>query len=206
MGRRMCAQPDADRVSVRGGTAVLSVAKVRTDAACPDGFWHNGMIGTKEATPGFVAKHGIFAARIKFQSAQGMHGAFWLQGPPGTGAEIDVAEFFGDGRDDSGLSSYVHHTAKSGTLSSSGGVRDLSTVLGTRSPAAGWHIYSLEWSDKGYVTRLDGRTLLRTSQPYVSTAEQGMILSLLTSDYELPRLEDPSSVMRLTGSGPATVT
>lgn len=198
-GRRMCAQPDQSRVSVKGGSAVLTVKRVRSAANCPDGFWHNAMIGTGEVTvPGFQTTYGVFAARVKFQHGQGMHGSFWMQSSEPGGAEIDVAEYFGDNRADGGLSNFVHVTGADGALSSVGGTQpSVARILGGDSPADGWHVFSVDWSPEGYVFRLDGRQTFRTSKPVVSSAKEFLVLSLLTSDYELPRLKDPSSTMKV---------
>jgi hypothetical protein len=199
-GRRQCAQPDAGQVTVTNGAAVLGVKKVATPAGrrCPYGFWHNGMIGTAVASNPFTTTNGIFAARVKFQAGGGMHGAFWLQGPKATGAELDVAEYFGDGRTDGGLANYVHYTDAYGGTSSSGGIHQVKSILGAgRTPSNSWHVYSVEWNRSGYIFRVDGTPVFSTNKPFVATAPEGMILSLLTSDWELPRLKRPSSTMQV---------
>jgi beta-glucanase (GH16 family) len=116
-----------------------------------------------------------------------------------TGAEIDVAEYFGDGRADGGLSSYVHYNGADGELSSSGGNQPKARrIIGEgKSPADGWHVYSVEWSPDGYVFRLDGVPTLRTSKPHVASAPEIMVLSLLTSDWELPNLKSTRSIMQV---------
>ena len=156
------------------------------------------MIGTAEASPGFSATYGVFAARVKFQKGQGQHGAFWLQGPSPRGAEIDVAEYFGEGRPDGGLGSYVHYTDRFGKLHTSGGTRSVKGILGAgRTPASGWHVYSVEWSPSGYIFRMDGIPTFATNKPFVATAREGMILSLLSSDWELPALKSTASPMQV---------
>ncbi len=198
-GRRMCAMPDQDRVEVKNGSALLTVKKVRTTKKCPYGFWYNAMIGTGEVTkPGFQAAYGVFAARVKFQHGQGMHGSFWIQGAGADSAEIDVAEYFGDGRADGGLSNFVHRTDADGALTSLGGTRPgINRLLGGQTPADDWHVYSVEWSPKGYVFRLDGEETFRTSKKPVAKAKEFLVLSLLTSDYELPRIKDPNTTMKV---------
>ena len=199
-GLRQCATPAEDRIAVRGGVAVLSVKKAETSAQCPEGVWSNAMVGTGGVTSaGCSAAYGVFAARVKFQASQGMHGSFWMQGPKEAGAEIDVAEYFGDGREDGGLSNYVHYTDTSGKVSSSGGPRrGISDVLGAGAqPSDDFHVYSVEWTPRQYVFRVDGKQTFRTSKPAVASAEEIMILSLLTSDYELPRMEDATSTMKV---------
>ena len=176
--------------------AQLRVRKVgRPTSACPYGTFKNAMISAN-GTSGFQGRYGVYATRAKFQTGRGMHGSFWMQGPAVTGAEIDVAEYFGDGRVDSGLSSFVHYTDERGRLSSSGGIRNIASILGPRnSPSNGWHVYSVEWTPTRYVFRIDGTATLVTSRPHVATSPETMILSLLSSDYELPYLRSTAPAM-----------
>ena len=199
-GRRKCSTPAsaADRLlTVGSGVAHLKIRKVRrATSACPYGTFKNSMIASTGAQ-GFEGLRGVYAARVKFQSARGMHGSFWLQGPPVTGAEIDVAEYFGVGRPDSGLASFVHYTNSRGGLSSAGGIRQISGILGGRTPYNSWHVYSVEWTQSRYVFRMDGVPILVTSRPRVSTSPEKMILSLLSSDYELPHLRTTRPEMQV---------
>lgn len=197
-GRRLCAQPREDLVSVSDGSARLRVSMRpgSKSSTCPHGVWDNAMIGTAQGTNRSSFVHGTFAARIRFQPGSGMHGAFWLQGQRATGAEIDVAEYFGDDRPDSGLSSYIHYTDAQGASHSAGGNRNLQGILrASETPSNGWHVYSVDWDASGYIIRIDGYPTLVTDKPYVATTSESMILSLLTSDWELPNLTNPKSVM-----------
>ena len=200
-GKRQCSTPASAAdglVTVARGVASLKVKKVAlASSACRYGTYKNSMIAAT-GSDGFSSQYGVYAARVKFQTARGMHGSYWLQGPAVTGAEIDVAEYFGDGRVDSGLSSFVHYTDSKGALSTSGGIRNIASVLGARkTPSNGWHVYSVEWSPTGYVFRLDGTPILSTSKPRVATSPETMILSLLTSDYELPYLRTTVPTMQV---------
>ncbi len=198
-GKRLCSTPGsaADRlITVGKGVAQLRVRKVRqATRSCPYGTFKNSMIGSRPSSS-FNSSYGTYAARVRYQTARGMHGSFWLQGPSVTGAEIDVSEYFGDGRVDSGLSSFVHYTDRRGQLSTSGGIRSIASILGPRkSPSNGWHVYSVEWSPTRYVFRIDGTATLVTSRPHVATTPEEMILSLLSSDYELPHLRSTAPTM-----------
>ena len=51
----------------------------------------------------------------------------------------------------------------------------------------GYHVFSVEWTPEEYVFRVDGRETWRTSAG-VSGVPEYPILSLLSSDYELPNL------------------
>jgi beta-glucanase (GH16 family) len=196
----MCATPDAAMVRVRDGQAVLGIKRSgKATKTCPDGVYKNAMIGTGEVTePGFEAKYGLFAARMKFQSGRGQHGSFWLQGSGPGAAEIDVAEYFGDGRPDGGLTTLVHKTAADGTLNTVGGPRpEVAKILGKgNTPSNGWHVWSVEWSPKGYIFRVDDKVTLRAKRN-LSTSPEFMVLSLLTSDWELPALNTDKSTIKV---------
>ena len=199
-GRRLCSSPAPGMVRVRGGQALLGIKRVGAKTStCPHGVFENAMIGTGESTtPGFRAKYGIFAARVKFQSGRGQHGSFWLQGAGAGSAEVDVAEYFGDGRADGGITSFVHRTASDGTLTSVGGARKkVPQILGKDdTPSGRWHVWSVQWSPNGYVFRVDGAVTMRTTRS-VSTMPEFLVLSLLTSDWELPALNTTSSRMKV---------
>lgn len=200
-GRRQCAQTDDKLKTYANGVATLRAVKQSTNPkgtrACPYGFWHNGMIGTGNAPMHYTPTYGIYAARVKFQSNLGSHGSFWMQATTPTGAEIDVAEYFGDGRSDGGLAHFVHSAATGTSAHSSGGIqRGVKTVLGARNtPSNGWHVYSVQWSPSGYTFRVDGVPTFSTKKPLVSSSPSELVLSLLTSDYELRYMKSSSISM-----------
>jgi beta-glucanase (GH16 family) len=183
-------------VAVRGGTLRLMV---RQDPGRRNRFL-NGHVGTQDGR--FAFTYGVAAARIKFQRGQGQHGAFWMKptfgqtlpGRPGeSGAEIDTAEYFGSGYSNGGLGSVVYNY---GVLTPQGEPRRLGAVwpgaTSQLAPGDDWwrrfHVFSVQWTPTQYVFRVDGRPFWRTTQG-VSHIEEYLILSLLTSDYELPRLD-----------------
>lgn len=199
-GRRLCAAPSPSMVYLSHGKAVLGIKRIgRRTKSCPYGVFANAMIGTGELTrPGFATSYGRFAARIKFQRGGGQHGAIWLQGGASSSAEIDIAEYFGDRRPDGGIANFVHKTSASGALTSVGGVhRRVRRILGRRhTPSNGYHVWSVDWSPTGYVFQVDGHVIMRTSRN--RTADQEfMVLSLLTSDWELPALRTTKTKMRV---------
>ena len=179
-GRRMCAQTDDSLKTFDPSAGIVKLQAVKQSTnpqgstVCPHGFWHNGMIGTAGA-PNHLsfAPSGIYAARVKFQSANGSHGSFWMQGTDSNGKEIDVAEYFGDGRSDGGLSNFVHSNATGTTADTAGGIqRSATSILGRgNTPSNGWHVYSVEWSPSGYIFRLDGVPTFSTSK-YLSTGPE----------------------------------
>ena len=199
---RACSPPDADQTEVRNGSVHLSVVRdpskvPNVTKACPDGQYLNAMIGT-DKTQSF--KYGIFAARIKFHPVQGAHGSFWMQplAPPGAdpsdpferGVEIDVIEYFGEGWVSGGLASFIHFQPPNAKRIRSGGyLQSASDALKGELPSDDYHVYSVEWTEKGYVFRVDGIETFRTSKA-VSGVPQYLILSLLSSDYEIPKITD----------------
>lgn len=210
-GNRLCAQSRKDAVSVSDGELHLRVYELpelpgASRKNCPDGFFANGHISTvNDGTDtsntaiggGFAAQYGILSARIQFPSPPGQHGSFWSQPTTGDGTEIDTSEYYGDGRRDGGLSNLVHWHSPAGELMSAGGVVDADRLLPQgREWSSAMHVYSVEWSPSGYVFRVDGHETFRTSKG-LSEAPQFLILSLLTSDWELPRLKPPYDQMNV---------
>ena len=136
-------------------------------------------------------RYGHFAARIKFQPSRGQHGAFWMQPQSQaattgttakTGAEIDVIEWFGENHPQGGLTSFVYSLPYS-TGRRVGGYLGHPEQYGD-AWASRYHVFALEWTPDRYVFRIDGQETFRTNRA-VSGRPQYLILSLLSSDYEL---------------------
>lgn len=211
-GHRMCADVQPANTVVSNGVAVLKMAKSGpATSACPRGQFSNAEISTVKSR---TFTHGIFAARIKYQRARGLHGGFWLQGtapadgrpnqPARNGAEIDVSEYFGDGRPRGGLSSYVHWwagtdskgnaTYRSVPESGLGEYNANGRLLPAgRNWSDGYHVVSVEWTPTRYVFRVDGTTVLTTTAA-VSQAPEYLVLTLTSSDWELPALNTSQPV------------
>ncbi|HET6502018.1 MAG TPA: glycoside hydrolase family 16 protein [Amycolatopsis sp.] len=199
---RACSPPSPDQTTVSDGSAHLQVSRdpskvPNVTKACPDGQFLNAMIGT-DTSQKFL--RGIFAARIKFPAVQGAHGSFWLQplpepgynpkDPAQAGVEIDVAEYFGKGFDQSSLTNFIHfRPVGEKPLRSGGYVKNMEEVFGDELPSDDYHVYSVEWTAKEYVFRIDGIETFRTSKA-VSNVPEYFILSLLSSDYEIPKITD----------------
>jgi beta-glucanase (GH16 family) len=190
-GRRVSA---SSKAAVQVGDGVLRL-QVKADPR-RRGHYLNGHISTEST---YLFRYGVAAARIRFERPRGTHGAFWSQSPdasayPGNpakaGTEIDVAEYFGSGFPAGGLASYVYHYDASGTNIKDGDVLPRAVhVVG--SADAFWrtfHVYSVEWSPDGYVFRIDGKVTYVTDRA-VSKRTQYLVLSLLSSDWELPHLD-----------------
>ena len=159
-------------------------------------YYLNGRIDTEGS---FDFTYGVAAARVKFQQGRGQHGAFWLQrtavplvpgDPARSGAEVDVAEFFGDGAAQGGMGDLRLLHRRPG-----GEGQGRRPPAGRDRPAARgetwwthFHVFSVEWSPEGYVYRVDGREIFRTSEG-VSGVDEFLVLSLSTKDWELARLD-----------------
>ena len=205
---RVCSREVADMAKVSGGSLRISVREDRNppdvpDGACDYGQYISASIGTA-ATRTF--KYGMFEARIKFAASVGGHGAFWMQPNPRSaaatrtgdphkdGAEIDVAEYFGDGYPRGGLRNSVHYYERDerGRL-----VAIRKDTVGEKTPSKfrarniskDYHVFSVEWTSTEYIFRMDGVVTFRTKRG-VSRVPQYLIFSQLTSDWEQRKFEE----------------
>jgi beta-glucanase (GH16 family) len=144
-------------------------------------------------------RYGTFAARVKFQRNAGQHGSFWLQSTlgPGTGApktagaEVDIVEFFG-AKPDKRLASFIYYYPAPGAEA----IKEGAFIPQARSFLTGedddwwknYHVFALHWTPQRYTILIDGRPAWSTGKG-VSQHEEMMVLSLLSSDYELPLLD-----------------
>jgi beta-glucanase (GH16 family) len=202
---RTCSKVGHPRMSqVRFGTLRLSVKPdpARRDRTCRvDGqrlrYYLNGQVSTQHVPHAFT--RGTFAARIKMQRNRGQHGGFWLQPvrprylqgrPARSGAEIDVVEFFGQGYPEGGLASFLYNYGINRGQTKIGGMSPGATRALPRGDAwwKSYHVFSLEWTKRSYVFRVDGREHYRTRRG-VSGIDEYLILSLLSSDWELAQAQ-----------------
>ena len=199
---RSCSRGSAKAVRVGGGAVRLSVLRDRSrHTLCPAlrrgeiagryAYRLTGHIGTDKA---FSFRYGVAAARIKYPRLRGQHGSFWMEpvggmSPGSTGHEIDVTEFFGATHHRSGLFSYIHRYEGGSIVKTGTNVPD--TFL--HGPRDGWgenfHVFSVEWKPRSLIFRVDGKETWRIGGR-ISQVRQYLILSLLSSDYELPQIRD----------------
>jgi beta-glucanase (GH16 family) len=199
IGVRTCSRAAAEAAEVTDGVLRLSVLDDPDRDLCqPNGgrkrfpMRLNGHVGT-EGTYDFT--YGYAAARIRTQSARGQHSAFWMQatggqstgGPKQGGAEIDVMEYFGDDHPEGGLTSFTYYLDQAGKKQTKGGWLPDVDELGD-DWAQQFHVFSVEWTPDEYVFRIDGRVTQRLKGE-TSGKPEFLILSLLSSDYELPRFD-----------------
>jgi beta-glucanase (GH16 family) len=209
---RTCARVDGSARSVGGGVLRLGVAAdpARAGTTCSwdwgaaagtSSYYLNSQVATEHT---FHVQHGIVAARMKLQRADGMHSALWLlprgttyvELDPSQGTEIDVMEFWGDKgtRRRTTIGSFVTYR----------GPRFVAHRYGAKFPEARrtlsrgrewwqeFHVFSVEWTPAEYVFRVDGREYYREDRA-VSQVPQYLVLSMQTADYELPAL-DPTDL------------
>lgn len=202
--RRSCAKGDPRAVQVEGGALRLSVIKdpdatkrcrIRGRDAIPGRFAYrlNGHVGTEGQ---FSFRYGVAAARVKFHRLRGQHGAFWLQPsggiyPGALGSEIDVVEYFGDHHPQGGLATFTHRYDGRRKVSRGGWIPDQASYLANRQDgwSKGYHVFSVEWTPRQLVFRIDGRETGRMRQG-VSAARQFLILSLIAANYEIPKIQE----------------
>jgi beta-glucanase (GH16 family) len=201
---RMCSTLSRRVRTVGDGVLNLGVAPDPTRADRPCTWELNGRSGshaymwnTQLYTGGkFDFTYGYAAARIKMHLDKGMHASFWLQpsdwytpGQPAKGTEIDVVEFFGRTSKDSTIGSFVHWYDTANEHRKLGGLFPHANTL--KSAAETWssayHVFSVEWTPDAYVFRVDGREFFRETD-VVSRSPEYLLLSMLTSDYELEKL------------------
>jgi beta-glucanase (GH16 family) len=207
---RTCARTSPAARRVEGGVLHLGVAADPEFAGQACSYVNKGVAGTStymlnsqvatEYTRSF--RHGIVAARIKPQRAKGMHSGFWMlptgttyvDGVPEGGTEIDVMEFFGEnGRGTETIGSHVHYYEPGWNKVSLGDMfPEARRSLGAnRSWWQEFHVFSVEWTAHEYIFRIDGREYYREDKA-VSQVPQYLVLSNLTSDYELKNLSPAS--------------
>ena len=203
---RTCARVDRAARRVQDGVLHLGVAADPERLGLPCNYSTPRKSGTSmyvlnsqvatEFTRSFT--HGTIAARMKPQRSKGMHSALWLL-PEGTtyqdgnaaaGTEIDVMEFWGESaRGNDAIGAHIHYY-EAGWEKVSHGALFPETRRALSQGREWWeefHVFSVEWTPTEYVFRIDGREYYRESNA-VSQSGQYLVLSNLTSDYELSEL------------------
>jgi beta-glucanase (GH16 family) len=210
--KRTCATASAAMGTVHNGYAAIGIAHdpatsppVPADI-CTQGKLLNAQFSTKTS---HTFTYGVFAARIKYEHAEGMHGSFWMlpggagpanpapDSPAQRGTEVDISEYFGDdfgpGTGNGDYHAYVYYPKRQadGTVQNvkTGGAQDFTKYYPGSQPSDGYHVYSVEWTPTEYIFRLDG---IETSRLTVGISQRPeyLLLSLLTSDWEIPKLTD----------------
>ena len=112
---------------------------------------------------------------MKFQKARGQHASFWLQphrlqadatSAAKDGAEVDIIEWFGEGGKQSGLTSFIYHPTPKGPVKVGGFLKQQDRFLDSKKDSwwTQYHVFSVEWTPKAYVFRIDGRESARITE------------------------------------------
>ncbi len=214
-GNRWCSVPWDDTASIVGGKLKLSMRKAPDDVkndisdkakvlqraakksvvGCPSGVYLNARVSNEHTD--FRIKDGIVAAEITFPIYQGGHGGIWLRtanNASGRFDEIDIIEAFGWKK---GVQSVLHW----GTVCTSTDDRKCETsekakwvAKKTVGKSSWWgkpHVFSAEFNRTQVIFRIDG-VVTRTDKRTMPDAEYALVMSMLSSDYELPRLKKPA--------------
>ncbi len=210
-GGRSCSKGDPSAVAVAGGTLRLSSMPdpaahgrcvVKDDEGNVVGQYPyrlNGHVSTQRSAD---FRYGIAAARMRFPRSLGQHASFWLQprgllttGTTPWGAEIDVVEWYGTRKNRRVMAMAVHQPMPDGSKRQIGGtIPDPDRYLATRKDSwwTRFHVFSVEWTPDKYVFRIDDHRVWVTREG-ISHVPQFLILSMLSSDFELPDVgEDPN--------------
>lgn len=206
---RGCSKPSGKASTVRGGQAYISVVKdwQRANFKCTARnaqgeslgkfSWRlNGNIGTQRRVH---FKYGFAAARIKLHHLRGQHGAFWLwpnvrkdgfNNPGKTGNEVDITEWFGK-QSPPRMENNIYWRGKGGRIREGGALKNPDQYLSGKGDSwwGRYHVFSVEWTPKRYIFRIDGKESFRTYRG-VSHQREFVRLSLISSDYELPLISE----------------
>jgi beta-glucanase (GH16 family) len=130
------------------GQLVLTAQKKRNGQTCWNGpcQYVSGRVDTRDL---FAHGYGRFVARMKLPTGTGLWPAFWMQTVDkrrSKYAEIDVVETIGN--EPNRVQGFAH--ASHGRVAAG-------SLLLKKPLSAGYHNYSVEWSPKGIVWRVDGR-------------------------------------------------
>lgn len=150
------------------------------------------LTGTDAAPRTFT--HGIAAARIKFDPRAGQHAAFWLQSNDPNDTEIDVVESFG--RDQRPLTVGLHVRRGKDTIPVQHRVAGTAPDSAADDWYENYHVYSVEWTSRAYVYRIDGQEVFRTSRG-LSDVPHYVILSNFVADWEIGKNSGERSTMQV---------
>jgi beta-glucanase (GH16 family) len=154
----------------------------------------NGQISTVDGTDPYTFRYGVASARVKYPRQRGQHGSFWMQPTSAAGgSEIDVSEFFGRGYPKGGLATFLYSQRTHVKL---GGVWSRAAALKPRNDQwwTGYHVFTVKWTPHSYVFYVDGRRLWSSTKA-ASRVPEYLILSLLTSEWEVDRLSSTPTSM-----------
>ena len=214
-GNRWCSVPRDANAKVSGGKLRLTMSKADektrawvdtaarvmqdnadvSEVGCPHGVYLNARVSNEDAKN--TISTGIVAAEITFPIYQGGHGGLWLRtknNASGRFDEIDIVEAFGWKK---GVQSVLHWGTTCGENTTD---RDCETTEKAKWVAkkivgkASWwgkpHVFSAEFNRTQVIFRIDG-AITRVDKRTMPDADYSIVMSMLSSDYELGRLTKP---------------
>lgn len=189
--KRDAAIAAANKKKGKAKTKALKAAKKLKVNGCPKGVFTNAQVSADFS--GLAMHTGKVAAMVKLPWGQGLHSSIWLQSyESGVGGpEIDFIESFGYGM---GITSGIRTPSKKGLVSNGGYILNTGKTAYTkkRSWWDAYHEFAVEWTNKQFKFYVDGK-LVRTIKKTTSWKYTYFpIMSVLTSDWELPLLTKPN--------------
>jgi len=156
---------------------------------CPNGVYTNARVSTENGR--YQIKTGIVATEITFPIYQGGHGGVWLRtanNSAGKFDEIDLVEAFGWKK---GIQAVLHLGTNTTYETPEKSKWVAKSAVGKTSWWGKPHIFSIEFTRSQVIYRLDG-SVTRTEKRSLPDAEYSIVMSMLSSDWETPRLKKPS--------------
>jgi len=167
-----------DMVSVSGGylrlkfmrDAKLGGAKSRNKALADNWIRAGGIRTRKQEWPSpllFDNGYGFYEARIKFPTARGTWGAFWLMSPTqqftgnegADGTEIDIVESIGN--NEGKYNAALHWNGYENRHKSAGSAENAPLPKPVEIYDDEFHIFALDWSPLEYIFYIDGKVFWR---------------------------------------------
>lgn len=184
------------------GTITLKDGQLKLNAFMRDEKLHAAIIQTNGK---FELTYGWFEARMKMHRLQGLHSCFWVQtptfnkfrnDPAKSGTEMDIMEWFGNGRRSGWAGMNIYYRGEKGSVRSPsipkfhlmGGPLDSDPQSPLGDMSADFHTYAMHWTAEAVIFYCDGIEIMRDTET-ISRVNQYIVLSLLSSHWERPRLK-----------------
>ena len=184
------------------GTITVSDGLLKLNAFQREGELHCAIIDTRGK---FDRAYGWYETRMKMHKLQGMHSCFWVQtptfnkfpnDPAQSGTEMDIMEWFGSGRRSGWAGMNVYYRGEKSSVRSPsipdfslmGGPSDIDPKRPLGDMSADFHAYAMHWTPDFCAYYCDGIEIMRDTKA-VSHVPQYIVLSLLSSNWERPKLD-----------------
>jgi beta-glucanase (GH16 family) len=154
---------------IRDGYLALRAERLGPDEAQKVGAsYSSGLVTTYNS---FVFRYGVVEVRAQPPKGKGLWSALWLlRKDKGSNGEIDIMEILGDRPD---FLNVTLHMGGSGAAGINRFVRQKVADL-----SAGYHVYTLMWSEREIAIALDGIELTRTATPEALKGDMYLLMNL----------------------------